>query len=57
MQQSLITKKQIVPAAPTGTIFLLANAAIVPAGPNGAISIFVTNDCDVIIDVNGYFAP
>ena len=34
----------------------MANAAIVPAGTNGAISIFVTNDTDVIIDINGYFA-
>ncbi len=35
----------------------VANAAIVPAGTNGAISIFVTDDTDVIIDINGYFAP
>jgi len=35
----------------------LANAAIVPAGTNGAISVFATNATDVIIDINGYFAP
>lgn len=35
----------------------VANAAIVPAGTNGAISIFSTNNTDVILDVNGYFAP
>ena len=36
---------------------VVANAAIVPAGTNGAISIFVTNDTHVILDINGYFAP
>ena len=42
--------------ATTGVV--TANAAIVPAGvPNGAISAFVTDDADVIIDTNGYFAP
>jgi hypothetical protein len=35
---------------------ILANAAIVPGGTNGAISIFVTNDADVVTDINGYFA-
>ncbi len=35
----------------------VANAAIVPAGTNGDISIFSTNTTDVILDVNGYFAP
>jgi uncharacterized repeat protein (TIGR03803 family) len=35
-----------------------ATAAIVPAGiPNGEISAFVTNDTDLLIDINGYFAP
>ncbi|HEV3042014.1 MAG TPA: carboxypeptidase regulatory-like domain-containing protein [Candidatus Angelobacter sp.] len=41
--------------APTGAI--TANAAIVAAGSNGAISVFVSNDSDLVIDVNGYFAP
>jgi len=36
---------------------ILANAAIVPAGNAGAISAFATNDTDVIVDINGYFAP
>ncbi|HLJ50590.1 MAG TPA: SBBP repeat-containing protein [Bryobacteraceae bacterium] len=35
---------------------VVANAAIVPAGTAGGVSIFVTNDTDVIIDINGYFA-
>lgn len=34
-----------------------ANAAIVPAGSNGEISVFVYDDADVILDVDGYFAP
>ena len=34
-----------------------ANAAIVPAGANGSVSVFVTNRTDVILDINGYFAP
>jgi len=41
--------------APTGTV--TANSAIVPAGTNGDISVFVTNTSDLVIDVNGYFAP
>lgn len=32
-----------------------SNAAIVPAGTGGAISIFVTDATDVILDINGYF--
>ncbi|MBI4909155.1 MAG: hypothetical protein HY820_36385 [Acidobacteria bacterium] len=34
-----------------------ANAAIVPAGTNGAVSVFVTDYTDVVLDVNGYFVP
>ncbi|MBV8902043.1 MAG: hypothetical protein JOZ22_00280, partial [Acidobacteriia bacterium] len=41
--------------APTGTV--TANAAIVPAGANGNISVFSSNDTDLVIDINGYFAP
>ena len=33
-----------------------ANAAVVPAGSNGAVSVFVTDTSDVILDINGYFA-
>jgi Beta-propeller repeat len=36
---------------------IVSNAAIVPAGVNGAISIYVSNTTDVIIDIDGYFAP
>ena len=34
-----------------------ADAAIVPAGTGGAVSIYVTDTTNVIVDVNGYFAP
>ena len=34
-----------------------ANAAIVPAGASGAISVYVTNTTNVVLDINGYFAP
>jgi hypothetical protein len=39
----------------TGTV--TANAAIIPAGSGGAINAFVTDQTDLIIDINGYFAP
>ena len=41
--------------SPTGTV--VANAAIVPAGQGGDISVYATDDSELIIDVNGYFAP
>ena len=34
-----------------------ADAAIVPAGTGGAVSIYVTDTTNVIVDVNGYFTP
>jgi hypothetical protein len=40
---------------PTGTI--AANAAIVPAGANGAVNVFASDATDLVIDINGYFAP
>jgi hypothetical protein len=38
-----------------GTV--LANAAIVAAGTSGAVSFFAANRTDLVVDVNGYFAP
>ena len=38
-----------------GTI--IANAAIVAAGTGGEIAAYPTDDTDLIIDINGYFAP
>ena len=39
---------------PTATV--VANAAIVPAGSNGEITVYPSNDTDLVIDINGYFA-
>jgi hypothetical protein len=39
----------------TGTV--TANAAIVPAGTAGSIDVFASNPTNLVIDVNGYFAP
>lgn len=36
---------------------ITANAAIVPAGTNGDISVFGHDDTDLVVDINGYFAP
>ena len=36
---------------------IIANAAIVPAGTGGDIAVYPTNDTDLVIDINGYFAP
>ncbi len=36
---------------------VVANAAIVPAGTGGAINVYVNSRTDVILDINGYFAP
>ncbi|HEV3038782.1 MAG TPA: hypothetical protein VHA33_13485 [Candidatus Angelobacter sp.] len=41
--------------ASTGAI--TANAAIVPAGTNGDVNVFVSENADLVIDINGYFAP
>jgi hypothetical protein len=34
---------------------VVANAAIVPAGAGGAVSVYVTDTTDVILDIDGYF--
>ena len=39
----------------TGTV--VANAALLPSGSGGDIDVYVTNDTDLLIDINGYFAP
>ena len=41
--------------APTGTV--TANAVIVPSGTAGSIDVFAADATDLVIDVNGYFAP
>jgi hypothetical protein len=40
---------------PTGTV--LSNAVVVPAGTGGAVNVFTTDSTDLVIDINGYFAP
>ena len=50
--QPLVSTLDYVPAEGA-----LANAAIVPANGSGAISVFVSVGTDVIIDINGYYAP
>lgn len=34
-----------------------SNAAIIQAGVEGAISVYATDDTDLILDINGYFVP
>ena len=34
-----------------------ANAAVLPKGANGAVSVYATDTTDVILDIDGYFAP
>ncbi len=36
---------------------VVANAAIVPAGTSGAINVYSTDTTDLVIDINGFFAP
>ena len=36
---------------------IVANAALVPAGTGGGVATYATNDTDLVIDTNGYFAP
>ena len=35
---------------------IVANAAIVPAGTGGGVATYPSNDTDLVIDINGYFA-
>ena len=41
--------------APTGTI--TANAAILPAGADGSVDVYASDATDLLVDINGYFAP
>ncbi len=36
---------------------VVANGALVGAGADGAVSVYVSNQTDVILDINGYFDP
>ena len=35
----------------------MANAGIAPAGSGGDINVYVTDITDLVVDINGYFAP
>jgi hypothetical protein len=39
------------------TPVIVGNAAIVPAGTNGSVDVFASDATDLVVDVNGYFAP
>ena len=39
----------------TGTV--TANAVIVPAGAGGSVDVFASDNTNLVIDINGYFAP
>jgi len=50
------------PASPVSTLnnltgTVVANAAIVPAGTGGEITVLPGGNTDLVIDINGYFAP
>jgi hypothetical protein len=36
---------------------IVSNAALLPSGSGGAISAYVTNATDLILDIDGIFAP
>ena len=36
---------------------VIANAAIVPAGTSGSVDVYASQNTDIIIDINGYYAP
>jgi endosialidase-like protein len=36
---------------------VIANAAIVPAGTSGSVDVYASQNTDLIIDINGYYAP
>src|SRR6185436_20660855 len=51
---------QVQPFASTLNSYLgtvVANAAVVPAGTNGSINVFASQNTELIIDINGYYAP
>jgi hypothetical protein len=51
---------QLLPLAATVNALtgqVTGSAAIVPAGTNGGIDVFASNPTNLVIDINGYFAP
>ena len=39
------------------TSLIVSNAAIVPAGTNGSVDVYANANTDLVIDINGYYAP
>jgi hypothetical protein len=37
--------------------FMASNTGIIPAGTNGSVDVYATNPTDIVIDINGYYAP
>ncbi|MBL8220247.1 MAG: hypothetical protein JNL62_13530, partial [Bryobacterales bacterium] len=37
--------------------YAVANSGIIPASADGSINVFALNSTNLIVDVNGYFAP
>lgn len=37
--------------------FIVGNAAIVAAGNNGSVDVYASDPTDIVIDMNGYYAP
>src|SRR5215510_1635213 len=36
---------------------VISNAAIVPAGTNGSVDVYASQNTNLIVDINGYYAP
>src|SRR5262245_2379313 len=36
---------------------VIANAAVVPAGTSGSVDVYASQNTNIIIDINGYYAP
>jgi hypothetical protein len=51
------TLNAVPPLPLAATPVVVANAAIVPAGTSGSIDVFASNGTDLVVDINGYFAP
>jgi hypothetical protein len=37
--------------------FFVSNTGIIPAGTSGSIDVYASNPTDIVIDINGYYAP
>jgi hypothetical protein len=37
--------------------FMASNTGIIPAGTSGSVDVYANNPTDIVIDINGYYAP